>query len=172
MTVLAVRGLLSLIRATQLGAHINFMRMINMKNKISRARRAYWCAMVLLLPCSIGASSGAVAAEEENLICAAVDVNACIDNGICDQGTAQDFDVPTFMIIDFERKQINTRGEVDGEAVSHIRSNEMSKDSIVLQGFEEGRGWTLAINRATGHMRLSSTGPSMNFTITGNCIRL
>ena len=140
-----------------------------MKNKISRARRACWYTMALLLPCSIGAS-GASAAEK-NLICAAVNVNACIDNGICDQGTAQDFDVPTFMIIDFERKLVESRGEVAGDAVSHIRSSDMGKDSILLQGFEEGRGWTLALDRATGHMRLSSTGPSMNFTITGNCTR-
>ena len=141
-----------------------------MKNKKSVARRAYWYAMALLLPCSIGAS-GALA-EEENLICASVNVVACIDNGICQQGTAQNFDVPTFMIIDFERKLIQTRGEVEGEAVSHILSSEMGKDSILLQGYEEGRGWTMALVRGTGRMRLSSTGPDMNFTITGNCTQL
>ena len=141
-----------------------------MKNKISVARRAYWCAMALLLPCSIGAS-GALA-EEENLVCAAVNVIACIDNGICQQGTAQDFDVPTFMFIDFERKLIHTRGEKEGDAESLIRSSEIGKDSILLQGFEEGRGWTMALVRETRHMRLSSTGPSMNFTITGNCTEL
>lgn len=141
-----------------------------MKNKISRARRAYWCAMALLLPCSIGAS-GASAAEK-NLICAAVNVNACVSNGICEQGTAQDFDVPVFMIIEFDSKLIHSRGEEAGDAVSHILNSDMGKDTILLQGFEEGRGWTLALDRATGHMRLSSTGPAMNFTITGNCTRL
>jgi hypothetical protein len=122
-----------------------------------------------LFYCLIGASNAF--AEQESLICAAVNVIACIDSDSCEHGTAQAFDVPTFMIIDFANKLVHTRGEVAGDAVSHIRSSQMGEDSILLQGFEEGRGWTLAVSRATGHMRLSATDPSLNFTITGNCTR-
>jgi hypothetical protein len=106
---------------------------------------------------------------EQNLVCATVGVVACVEGAPCHQGQAQTFDVPTFMFIDFKEKIVHTRGEREGDASSPIDTREITERSIILQGIEEHRGWTLAIDRNTAKMTLSSTGPDVNFMILGNC---
>ena len=110
--------------------------------------------------------------DKKNLVCASVEVIGCIDGGTCMQGRAQTFDIPTFMFIDFKEKIVHTAGDDDGDAASPIKAKEVSERSIILQGFENHRGWTLAIDRSDGEMTLSSTGPEVNFMIMGNCTTL
>ena len=110
--------------------------------------------------------------DKNRLVCAAVDVVACADGNACLQGNAQTFDIPTFMFIDFKGKVVHTAGDADGDVSSPIKTKEVSDQSIILQGFENHRGWTLAIGRADGDMTLSSTGPDVNFMIMGNCTTL
>ena len=43
-----------------------------------------------------------------------------------------------------------------------IRTMQKDDDQIVLQGFDIDMGWTLAINRVTGNMRITFAG--------GNCV--
>ncbi len=69
-------------------------------------------------------------------------------------------------------KRSHTAGDDDGDAASPIKAKEVSEKSIILQGFENHRGWTLAIDRSDGEMTLSSTGPDVNFMIMGNCTTL
>ena len=118
------------------------------------------------------ATSAGTLSDKKNLVCASVEVVACIDGGNCQQGKAQTFDIPTFMFIDFKGKIIHTAGDDDGDAASPIKAKEVSERSIILQGFENHRGWTLAIDRSDGEMTLSSTGPEVNFMIMGNCTTL
>ena len=106
---------------------------------------------------------------DNNAVCASVNVVACTDDGTCLQGQAQTFDVPVFMFIDIEKSAIRTTGESDGDATSTIKAKEITEQSVILQGFENHRGWTMAIDRSDGSMNLSSTGPDVNFMITGNC---
>ena len=50
-----------------------------------------------------------------------------------------------------------------------IRMMEKDDDQIVLQGYEIGLGWTLAIDRATGNMRITFAGSESAFIIFGAC---
>ena len=107
-----------------------------------------------------------------NAVCATVNVVACIDNGICLEGQAQTFDLPAFMFIDKEKNTVRTTDDSGHDASSPIKSKEVTEQSYILQGFENHRGWTLAIDRSDGSMNLSSTGPEVNFMISGNCTPL
>jgi hypothetical protein len=44
-------------------------------------------------------------------------------------------------------------------------------EAIILQGFENHRGWTAAIERQSGGLTLSSTGADVGFIIFGNCAK-
>ena len=74
-----------------------------------------------------------------------------------------------FMIIDVKKKEVRATGDSDGDASSPIKAKEITEQSVILQGFENHRGWTMAIDRSDGSLNLSSTGPEVNFMITGNC---
>ena len=93
---------------------------------------------------TMGLISNTASAEglsgKNNLVCASVEVIACIDGGTCQQGKAQTFDIPTFMFIDFKGKIVHTAGDDDGDAASPIKTKEMSEKSIILQGVENHRG--------------------------------
>jgi hypothetical protein len=134
------------------------------------ARLATVLSLALFLPGPFALAE--TISQQKNLVCATVDVVACVEGGVCKQGRAQTFDIPTFMMVDVKRKMVHTRGEAEGDASSPIESSEVTEQSIILQGFEEHLGWTLAIGRADGSMTLSATGPEVNFMIMGNCTAL
>jgi hypothetical protein len=49
---------------------------------------------------------------------------------------------------------------------------EKDDDQIILQGYEIGLGWTLAIDRVTGNMRITFAGGNSSFIIFGACTTL
>jgi len=66
-----------------------------------------------------------------------------------------------------------TKNEIAGpERTGKIRSMEKDDDQIVLQGYEIGLGWTLAIDRVTGTMRITFAGSDASFIIFGACTPL
>ena len=103
-----------------------------------------------------------------NLICAAYHVVACTD-GACVEGIPQSFDLPTFMYMDFKRKLVHGTSKSGEEVTSPIKNYEVTDEAIILQGFENHRGWTTGIDRQTGELTLSSTGADVSFIIFGNC---
>jgi hypothetical protein len=118
-------------------------------------------------------ATGASSADfdgKSNLVCASYHVAGCID-GACVEGHSQTFDLPTFMYMDFKRKVVhgtNTNGE---EVTSPIKSYEVTDKAMILQGFENHRGWTIGVDRQDGSLTLSSTGADVSFIIFGNCAK-
>jgi hypothetical protein len=132
---------------------------------------------IALSLCFLGATIGSSALADSftgktNGVCAAVTVIACTDDLVCRQGNARTFDMPSFMFIDIEKGIIRPAdASMEGD-VSTIKTKEITETSVILQGYANHRGWTVAINRADGTLNLSSTGPDVNFMISGNCIAL
>jgi hypothetical protein len=106
---------------------------------------------------------------KSNVICSTVNVTACTSEGVCLQGQAQTFDMPAFMIIDVKKKVVRATADSGRNESSPISAKEITEKTVILQGFENHRGWTMAIDRTDGSLNLSSTGPEVNFMITGNC---
>ncbi|MEP5766203.1 MAG: hypothetical protein ABJ308_16515 [Halieaceae bacterium] len=125
----------------------------------------------------IGATltSGAMADSftgKANAVCAAVSVIACTDKMVCMQGNAHTFELPAFMFIDVKKNTIRAADASMKGYTSPIKTKEITDTSVILQGYENHRGWTAAIDRTDGSLNLSSTGPDVNFMITGNCTAL
>jgi hypothetical protein len=118
-----------------------------------------------LLPA--GASAEAISGKK-NLICASDTVVACAD-GICMQGPATDFDMVNFMFVDAEGKMVYAMNEEGEKVVSPINSYEITDNAIILQGFENHRGWTIGIDRGDGKLTMSATGADLGFMVFGDC---
>lgn len=120
--------------------------------------------------------STAVSAEgmdgSSDIVCAAMDVVGCAEGGNCVEGTAKSFDLPSFMILDADKKVIRAAYESGQKGVSPIKNLERSKDHLLLQGVENGRGWNIAINIKTGSMSASGVGDAVSFLVFGACTAL
>jgi len=104
------------------------------------------------------------------LICAVNNVTACPDSGRCLQGQARAFDMPEFIAVDFAGKEVRTTKGSGDKAVSPIKNQEMSRNQILLQGVENGHGWTMAIDTVHGRMTTSATGEDVSYILFGACI--
>ncbi|MCK4838435.1 MAG: hypothetical protein KAS94_06495 [Desulfobulbaceae bacterium] len=52
---------------------------------------------------------------------------------------------------------------------SHIRNKASLGGMLILQGVENGKGWTLSINETTGKMVLTVSGDEEGFVAFGVC---
>ena len=101
------------------------------------------------------------------LLCATIEALDCDPGAECERGIPEIMGAPKFLRIDF------TKNEIAGpERTGKIRSMEKDDDQIVLQGYEIGLGWTLAIDRVTGTMRITFAGSDASFIIFGACTPL
>ena len=98
------------------------------------------------------------------LLCASIEAIDCDSGEPCTRGIAEVMGAPQFLRIDFAKNEI--AGPL---RTTKIRSIDKDDDQIVLQGYEIGMGWTLAIDRSTGNMRITFAGGDATFIIFGAC---
>ena len=109
---------------------------------------------------------------EQDLVCASQDVLVCTDGVVCTQGNARSFDLPSFMFVKFKSRSIRAVDEDGSELTSPIKTHEVTDKTLIMQGYENHRGWTVAVDRRDGTFNLSSTGHDVNFMIMGACTQL
>lgn len=107
-----------------------------------------------------------------DIVCSVVDVVACIEDSSCAQGTARSFDLPEFVILDTKKKVMRAAYETGQKAVSPVKNLERSGDHLILQGVENSRGWSIAINTKNGRMSASGVGDALSFLVFGACTTL
>ena len=133
----------------------------------------------LIAACAVAVTlfvSTPVSAEEldgsKDIVCAVLHVVACIKDGECLEGQAKTFDLPVLMIVDAENSVLRGTYESGHKAVSPIKNKELMSEQLVLQGVENGRGWTAVINTKTGNMNGSGVGDDVSFLVHGTCTAL
>jgi len=136
-----------------------------MRNKIPSILPALGLA-AMLLPAGVSAAG---LNGKASLVCAAVDVIACANGPGCREGSANSFDLPQFMFVDFKKQQIHATDETGLNVVSPIKNSEITEQQIILQGTENHRGWSATIDKANGKMTVVSSGQGVSFMVFGAC---
>lgn len=98
------------------------------------------------------------------LLCSSIEALDCDPGVVCERGIPEIMGAPQFLRVDFAKNEI--AGPL---RTTKIRSMEKDDDQIVLQGYEIGLGWTLAIDRATGNARISFAGWDSTFIVFAVC---
>jgi len=98
------------------------------------------------------------------LLCASIEALDCDPGVPCERGIPDIMGAPQFLRVDFAKNEI-----AGPKMTTKIRSVEKDDDQIVLQGYEIGLGWTLAIDRATGNARISFAGSDATFIVFAAC---
>jgi hypothetical protein len=115
---------------------------------------------------SANASAGSLDASQP-LTCDLAKAAQCDGSAKCVPVTFEQIDLPPVIEVDFAENQINTE---DGQRRSPIASVETRDAVLLLQGHQDGRGWTLVIERATGALSAALADVEGGLVVTGACI--
>ena len=85
------------------------------------------------------------------------------------QGLPESINFPRIIKIDFKKKTI-----IDDQFGQSIRTTMIDKlqeidGKLVLNGTQEGMGWTVVINQSNGDLTLSATDDQFGFIVFGAC---
>ena len=102
------------------------------------------------------------------LVCALAEAAECDGVAQCTDVAVADIDLPAAVRVDFAAKQLVSE---DGARTSPIAAVETLDAVVVLQGHQNGRGWTMVIERATGHLSAAVADAEGTFALAGACTR-
>jgi len=103
------------------------------------------------------------------LICAAVKVLECTADGKCDEVSPAGINLPRFFRINFEQEKIGGTLEGGEEKTTPIERLERIDEKLILQGGEQGLGWSMIISDSAGNMTLTAADDQVGFVIFGAC---
>ena len=120
-------------------------------------------------------SGPGIAAEidgSKDIVCAVMEVVACVEDSPCVQNTARGFDLPELIVVDSKKKVLRATAESGQKATSPIKNMEIDGSHLIMQGVENSRGWNIAINTESGKMNGSTIGSDISFLIFGTCTKV
>ena len=121
------------------------------------------------LSVSVPSAVGAGLDGSKPLLCAVNTIMECDDTGQCHRHTAsQHPDFPSFLRINVDTKRI-TDGTRTGGRTTEIRSASRLDGRLILQGGENGRGWSATIAEGTGKMSAGVVADDFTFALFGAC---
>jgi hypothetical protein len=100
------------------------------------------------------------------LLCAPVVVMECGPDGDCQRRSAESVNLPQFFKVDLKARTV--RSEETGRD-SPIRNLEHLNGQMILQGGQNGRGWSMTISEETGKMSGAISTEGEGFIVFGAC---
>ena len=105
----------------------------------------------------------------DTMICAASQVNICLENDTCYSATPAELGVPDFVVIDTGKKTISTTKASNENRSTSFTSVDKNDGLIYLQGIEGRRAFSFVIDEATGRMTVSVARDGLSVSVFGAC---
>jgi hypothetical protein len=128
----------------------------------------------ILLSVSLGLAASSLAAAADfdgsrDLLCVPTDAIQCEGAGDCKRVAIEEVNLPRFVNVEFKQKRL--RGTVLGgeEQTTVIGNVKSANGRSILQGAENGRGWSMTIDHVTGDMSVAIAGDDIGFILFGVC---
>jgi hypothetical protein len=109
-----------------------------------------------------------VLGDAERLLCASSRVARC-DASDCELGSPQKWNIPSFVTVDLAKKTLSTTAASTAQRHSPIAYISRDQDSIFLQGTENGRSFSIVIDKATGHASIAIAADGFTVSVFGEC---
>ena len=110
------------------------------------------------------------------LLCAMMETSECLPGAGCEAVSPESINLPSFLDVDFKKKVITSPNPITSskddkktKRKAEIKRMEKIAGLTVLQGAQNGRGWTMSINQADGKMTISAAGDQVAFVVQGAC---
>lgn len=107
--------------------------------------------------------------DVDEMVCAAGQVQICLENDTCYASSAAEVAIPDFVVIDTKAKKISTTRSSGENRSSSFTSFARTDGVIFLQGMESGRAFSFVIDEATGRMTVAVSRDGMAVTVFGAC---
>jgi hypothetical protein len=105
----------------------------------------------------------------DEMICAASQVQICIENDTCYSATPAELGVPDFVVIDTKKKTISTTKSSNENRSTSFTSVSKSDGLLYLQGVEGERAFSFVIDEATGRMTVAVSRDGIAVSVFGAC---
>jgi len=106
------------------------------------------------------------------LLCSVISASECSLEDGCVVGTAETYDLPQFVKLDFQKNMISEVGENSLKRESKIKNHERIENKIFIQGVENGRAWSVIVDEDTGKMSATVSEERIGFVVFGACTSL
>jgi hypothetical protein len=100
------------------------------------------------------------------LVCDLVEAAQCDGVAKCKEVAVEQIELPAVVHVDFAGSRLTAPDE---PRTSPIKAVEALDAVLVLQGHQNGRGWTMVIERATGHLSATLADAEGAFVLAGAC---
>lgn len=105
----------------------------------------------------------------DRMVCAAAQVQVCIEYDTCYAAAPMDLDIPEFVVIDIDDKTVSTT-KASSENRSTTFTSVRKEDGVIyLQGVEGGRAFSFVIDEASGRITVAVSRDGMSISVFGAC---
>ena len=126
------------------------------------------CALGVL--CIGGLSHAGDFDGSKALTCATIEAIECAPGGKCLRGWAREINLPQFVTVDLAAKSITGKRPNDGsQLAAKIKSVSTKNSSLMLQGVQNDRAWSMVIAKDNGFMSVSVSAEDAGFVVFGAC---
>jgi hypothetical protein len=105
----------------------------------------------------------------DKFICAAAQVQICLEADTCYESSAWELDMPEFVVIDLKKKNVSTTKSSGLNRSTPFSSVSKDDGRIYLQGVEQGRAFSFVIDEATGRMTVAVARDGVAVNVFGAC---
>jgi hypothetical protein len=105
-------------------------------------------------------------------LCANTDTFECVPGQNCIADTPEGINLPRFFRIDFAANRAYGERANGEKTTAEITNQKVEEGRIVLQGVQNGNGWSVMIDQATGNMSLAVSANQVGFVIFGACTQM
>jgi len=128
------------------------------------------CVVIVML--AVGGGTPARADDlggADRLLCAAIQATVCVEDGECEIDLPWNVNIPQFIDVDLERRQLRTTrasGENRSTPIEHLSRID---GTIVFHGYEMGRAFSWVISEPTGHLTVALAADGVAVSVFGAC---
>jgi hypothetical protein len=127
---------------------------------------------VIIYPLLLVASTAVLSdslSGKDRLLCSAIEATVCTADGICESGPPWDWQIPQFLIVDLDRKELSTT-EASGEnRMTPILNLSREDGHIVLQGTQAGRAFSMVLQEDNGHAAIAIATDGATISVFAAC---
>jgi hypothetical protein len=105
----------------------------------------------------------------DEFVCAATQVQICIEDDTCYTSAPWELDMPDFVVIDISKKTVSTTKASKRNRSTKFTSVSRDDGLIYLQGIEGGRAFSFVIHEATGRMTVAVSRDGLSVSVFGAC---
>jgi hypothetical protein len=131
-----------------------------------RCLRAWAFASALGVAATTGVASAADFDGKQTLVCAFESVAECDLDSLCETIQTGDIDLPDSIQVDFKGRRLRSH---DGSRSSPIHSTDVTDAVLIAQGSQNGRGWSMSVDRENGHMTGTIVETAGAIVLAGKC---